>query len=36
RLEVLRVTDPPAREAGIKLDTAAELVDKLVNEAGVL
>ena len=36
RLEVLRVEDPPAREAGIKLDTAAELVDKLVNEAGVL
>ncbi len=36
RLEVLRVTDPPAREAGIKLETAAELVDKLVNEAGVL
>ena len=36
RLEVLRVTDPPAREAGIKLDTAEELVDKLVNEAGVL
>ncbi len=36
RLEVLSVTDPPAREAGIKLETAAELVDKLVNEAGVL
>ncbi|MEE8284365.1 MAG: electron transfer flavoprotein subunit beta/FixA family protein [Alphaproteobacteria bacterium] len=36
RLEVLRVTDPPARAAGIKLETAAELVDKLVNEAGVL
>ena len=36
RLEVLSVTDPPARAAGIKLETAAELVDKLVNEAGVL
>ncbi|MEE8562918.1 MAG: electron transfer flavoprotein subunit beta/FixA family protein [Alphaproteobacteria bacterium] len=36
RLEVLRVEDPPARAGGIKLETAAELVDKLVNEAGVL
>ena len=36
RLEVLRVEEPPARAAGIKLETAAELVDKLVNEAGVL
>jgi electron transfer flavoprotein beta subunit len=36
RLEVLKVEEPPAREAGIKLETAAELVDKLVNEAGVL
>jgi electron transfer flavoprotein beta subunit len=36
RLEVVRVEEPPAREAGIKLETAAELVDKLVNEAGVL
>jgi electron transfer flavoprotein beta subunit len=36
RLEVLSVTEPPARAAGIKLETAAELVDKLVNEAGVL
>ncbi len=36
RLEVLRVDEPPARAAGIKLETAAELVDKLVNEAGVL
>jgi len=36
RLEVLKVEEPPAREAGIKLETAEELVDKLVNEAGVL
>jgi electron transfer flavoprotein beta subunit len=36
RLEVLRVEEPPAREAGIKVETASELVDKLVNEAGVI
>ncbi len=36
RLEVLAVEEPALRQAGIKLDTAAELVDKLVNEAGVL
>jgi len=36
RLEVLKVTEPPKREAGIKVETAAELVDKLKNEAGVL
>ncbi|MDX1484161.1 MAG: electron transfer flavoprotein subunit beta/FixA family protein [Alphaproteobacteria bacterium] len=36
RLEVLSVAEPPAREAGIKLETAEELVDKLVNEAGVI
>ncbi|MDH3240095.1 MAG: electron transfer flavoprotein subunit beta/FixA family protein [Alphaproteobacteria bacterium] len=36
RLQVLRVEEPPGREAGIKVETAAELVDKLVNEAGVI
>ncbi|MCZ6885068.1 MAG: electron transfer flavoprotein subunit beta/FixA family protein [Alphaproteobacteria bacterium] len=36
RLEVLAVEEPALRQAGIKLDTAAELVDKLVNEAGVI
>ena len=36
RLEVLKVDEPPARQAGIKVETAAELVDKLINEAGVL
>jgi electron transfer flavoprotein beta subunit len=36
RLEVLKVAEPPAREAGIKLETAKELVDKLINEAGVI
>jgi electron transfer flavoprotein beta subunit len=33
RLKVLKVTEPPKRVAGIKVKTAAELVDKL-KEAG--
>lgn len=36
RLEVLKVTEPPKREAGVKVESVAELVDKLKNEAGVL
>jgi len=36
RLEVLKVTEPPKREAGIKVESAAELVEKLKNEAGVI
>jgi electron transfer flavoprotein beta subunit len=36
RLEVLSVTEPPAREAGVIVETVAELVDKLKNEAGVI
>jgi len=36
RLTVLKVTEPPAREPGIKVANAAELIDKLKNEAGVL
>jgi len=36
RLKVLKVTDPPQREAGVKVETVAELVDKLKNEAGVI
>jgi len=36
RLQVLKVEEPPAREAGIVVETAEELVDKLVNEAGVI
>ena len=36
RLTVVKVTEPPKREAGIKVETVAELVDKLKNEAGVL
>ena len=35
-LKVLKVTEPPARTAGVKLETAAELVAKLKTEAGVL
>jgi electron transfer flavoprotein beta subunit len=36
RLKVLKVTDPPKRQGGVKVKTVAELVDKLKNEAGVL
>jgi electron transfer flavoprotein beta subunit len=36
RLKVLKVTEPPKRGGGIKVDTAADLVMKLKNEAGVL
>ena len=36
RLEVLKVTEPPKREAGVKVESVADLVDKLKNEAGVL
>ncbi len=36
RLTVVKTTEPPARQAGIKVDSVAELVDKLKNEAGVL
>lgn len=36
RLEVLKVEDPPGRQAGVKVESAAELVDKLKNEAGVI
>jgi electron transfer flavoprotein beta subunit len=36
RLEVLKVAEPAKRTAGIKVETVAELVDKLKNEAGVL
>ena len=36
RLEVVKVTEPPEREAGIKVETVAELVEKLKNEAGVI
>ena len=36
RLETLKVTEPPKREAGVKVADVAELVDKLKNEAGVI
>ena len=36
RLTVLSVEEPSARAGGIKVDTAEELVDKLINEAGVI
>ena len=36
RLKVLKVTEPPKRQAGVKVKTAAELVEKLKNEAGVI
>jgi electron transfer flavoprotein beta subunit len=36
RLKVLKVTEPPKRAGGIKVETAADLVMKLKNEAGVL
>jgi len=36
RLSVLRVAEPAQREAGIKVADAAELVDKLRNEAQVI
>jgi len=35
-LTVVKVTEPPKRQAGVKLENAAELVSKLKNEAGVL
>ena len=36
RLKVLKVTEPPKRQTGIKVNDAADLVAKLRNEAGVL
>jgi electron transfer flavoprotein beta subunit len=36
RLEVLKTMEPPARKAGAKVASVAELVGKLKNEAGVL
>ncbi len=36
RLTVVKVTEPAKRQAGIKVETAADLVTKLKNEAGVL
>jgi electron transfer flavoprotein beta subunit len=36
RLTTLKVVDPPKRQAGVKVETVAELVDKLKNEAKVI
>ncbi|MFW9594290.1 MAG: electron transfer flavoprotein subunit beta/FixA family protein, partial [Macromonas sp.] len=36
RLATLKVSEPPARKAGVKVASVAELVDKLKNEAKVL
>ena len=36
RLETLKVEEPPKREAGVMVETVAELVDKLKNEARVI
>ena len=36
RLTTLKVTEPPQRQAGVKVETVAELVDKLKTEAGVI
>jgi electron transfer flavoprotein beta subunit len=36
RLKVISIAEPKGREAGIKVDSVAALVDKLKNEAGVL
>lgn len=36
RIKIIKVTEPAAREAGIKVEDVATLVDKLKNEAGVI
>ncbi|MGI9482409.1 MAG: electron transfer flavoprotein subunit beta/FixA family protein [Hyphomicrobiales bacterium] len=36
RLQVVSTTEPPKREAGVIVESVAELVDKLKNEAGVI
>jgi electron transfer flavoprotein beta subunit len=36
RLQVLQTKEPPKRQAGVKVASVSDLVDKLKNEAGVL
>ncbi|MGI9383609.1 MAG: electron transfer flavoprotein subunit beta/FixA family protein [Methyloligellaceae bacterium] len=36
RLNVLKTTEPAGREAGVRVENVAELVEKLKNEAGVI
>ena len=36
RLKTLKVEEPPKRQAGVKVASVAELVDKLHDDAGVI
>jgi electron transfer flavoprotein beta subunit len=36
RMKVLKVSEPPKRQAGVKVASVQELIDKLKNEAKVL
>ena len=36
RIQVLKTTEPPIRQAGVKVASVADLLAKLKNEAGVL
>ncbi|MEM8877000.1 MAG: electron transfer flavoprotein subunit beta/FixA family protein [Pseudomonadota bacterium] len=36
RLEIVKTVEPPAREAGVKVESVGELLDKLKTEAGVI
>ena len=36
RIEVLEVSDPPVRSAGVTVESVDELIDKLKNEAKVI
>ena len=36
RLEIVKTVEPPAREAGVKVESVGELLDKLKSEAGVI
>ncbi|NLT06845.1 MAG: electron transfer flavoprotein subunit beta/FixA family protein, partial [Solirubrobacterales bacterium] len=36
RLKTLKVSEPPARAAGVKVPDVATLVDKLKNEAKII
>jgi electron transfer flavoprotein beta subunit len=36
RLKVLKTTEPPKRQAGVKVKSVRELVQKLKDEAGVI
>jgi electron transfer flavoprotein beta subunit len=35
-LEVMKTTEPPKRQSGVKVKSVAELVDKLKNEVGII